>query len=385
MNRAKDNQGFSLIELIVTLAISSILLLGTINVLVNNMNMSRANDRYARLNESSLLAMNFITQDLQTIGYTGCAKNINTTIPFASNGDLLHLLADDGNKNILLSIDGLDDSNSIWTRSTDLGGATTQIQGSIAPGTDAITLRKVRNLGAMLTNDMASGADDLTVNLSDDNIRVDDIFVIHDCLEMEIARVTGIDAGTNTIKHTGLDKAYTTDEMADNILSTAARVAMFDVVRYYIGTDENNQRGLWREVLPGNTPESRQELIKGVENMQILYGVTSNSNNFVPDFYVTANQLVSQGAWQDVVSVKVAMLVSSNFISTAGDDSLQNEERLQEFLDYKNAQIALGAKHELLDKNIANGSAIDWVADGVLRQVITREVFFRNRQYDLSQ
>lgn len=385
MKTTKRNLGFSLIELIVTLAISSILLFGTINVLVNNMNMSRANDRYARLNESSLLAMNFITQDLQTIGYTGCANNINTALNFANNGDLMHLLADDGNKNIILSIDGLDDSNSIWTRSSDLGGATTQIQANILAGTDAITLRKVRNIGSVLANDMANGGADMVVNLTDDNLRVDDLLAVHDCLNMEIVQVTGIDASTNTISHTGLDKAYSSADIIDNLLNTAGRAALFDVVRYYIGTDENNQPGLWREVLPGNTAESRQELIKGVENMQILYGVTSTANNFAPDFYVTADLLVSQAAWQDVVSVKIAMLVSSNFISTAGDDSLENEEKFQEFLDYKNAQIALGAKHELLDKNIANGTAIDWTADGVLRQVITREVFFRNRQYDLSQ
>lgn len=368
----KFNQGFTLIELMVTLVISAVLLAGTINVLINNFSISRANDRYARLNENTLMATTFIAQDIENAGLMGCATSVANNVASTGNGDLLHLTDTVGASEKILFLDGLDDSNKLWSRF-----GTNQIQSSILDGTDAITIRRIRIRGDELAANMTDEDSNLNVNLSGDNVEVGDLIAISDCRTLDLAEVVSINTtgGNTVLSHNGLSNVYSINDVEDNFMSQAGRVALFDTVRYFIGTDANGQAGLWREILPGNTPESRQELIKGIEDLQILYGVGADaSNNYTPTNYVRADQITTQQGWQEVVSIKFAMLVTSNYVSTTGNDSLQNQEDNQDFLDYKNAQIALGAQHELLDKSIP------WQADNVVRRVITREVFLRNIQ-----
>lgn len=368
MKNYKYSQGFTIIEILVTLVISAILLGGTINVLINNFNLSRANDRYARLNENTLIAANFLTQDLNNAGYTGCPQKVNAVASTGTPGDLLHLTDFVATEDQILAIDGYDNTNQLWSRY-----ATNQLQANIVNGTDAITIRAVLENGSPLLSDMANRNSPLNVNLLGFPVAIGDLIAVYNCRQLDITQVTNVDEANNTISHIGVTKAFDADDSTKTIMGDAARVSRFTAVRFFIGQDANGQAGLWREVLPGNTAESRQELIKGVEDMQILYGVASSG--LTPDAYLPASQMTTENHWDNLVSIKFALLITSNFVSTGGDDSLQNEEDNQDFLDYKNAQIALGAQHVLLDKNVP------WVADNVIRRVVTREVFFRNLQY----
>lgn len=368
MKNYKYSQGFTIIEILVTLVISAILLGGTINVLINNFNLSRANDRYARINENTLIAANFLTQELNNAGYTGCPQKVNAVANTGNPGDLLHLTDFVVTKDQILSVDGYDNASQLWSRY-----GSSQLQANIVNGTDAITIRTLLENGTPLLSDMDNRNSPLNVNLLEIPINIGELMAVYDCRQLDITQVTDVDQVNNNISHIGLTKAFTANDSTTTIMGDAARVSRFNAVRFYIGQDANGQAGLWREVLPGNTAESRQELIKGVEDMQILYGIASSG--LTPDAYLTASQMTTENHWDNLVSIKFALLVTSNFVSTGGDDSLQNEEDNQDFLDYKNAQIALGAQHVLLDKNVP------WVADNVIRRVVTREVFFRNLQY----
>ena len=53
-----------------------------------------------------------------------------------------------------------------------------------------------------------------------------------------------------------------------------------------------------------------QQIIDGVENMQVLYGVDSDLDR-VADMYIPANTVTANGDWPQVVSVRIALLLST--------------------------------------------------------------------------
>lgn len=61
---------------------------------------------------------------------------------------------------------------------------------------------------------------------------------------------------------------------------------------------------------------------QGIENMQVNYGVDTN-NDKVADRYLTATQLNTEGLWNKIISIQVALLVRSRdpFYSSAKQES----------------------------------------------------------------
>ena len=74
----------------------------------------------------------------------------------------------------------------------------------------------------------------------------------------------------------------------------------------------NNPLSLWRK----SGLEAPVELIEGVEDLQLLYGVDTDEDR-VPNQYVQANFVPS---WQNVVTVRVTIVVNS--IDNVGSTSV---------------------------------------------------------------
>jgi hypothetical protein len=163
---------------------------------------------------------------------------------------------------------------------------------------------------------------------------VGEIAAIYDCESTDIFQV--IDGTTaNKIVHKdgtsspgnnskSLSRAYQQNQYyidnqaADSPGNTAmAFVTGVDAVRYYIANDPvTNLPGLWRQYYDG-TGIVQQQLVDGIENMQILYGsdsavitppstVPSFDGN--PDDYRTADKVLN---WNYVIAAKVTLLVST--------------------------------------------------------------------------
>jgi len=172
-------KGFSLLELMVTLLISSILLAGTLSVLTNNFSIFRSNDRFSKINENATTAISFMTSDLDMVGFKGCGSSVVTNVPAGNPGDLLEIVAGGLLGDELMSLDGLDNSTNRWTRFNS-----NQLSASIAAGTDAITIRKLRNFGASITADMANPNAAITADTSTLQVQANDIVAIYDCIQV---------------------------------------------------------------------------------------------------------------------------------------------------------------------------------------------------------
>lgn len=81
MNTLKRQAGLSLIELMVTILLSSLLLLGVLQLYINTNATDRTSNELARVQESGRVAMEIIAREARRTGYQGCVgSSVETTV-----------------------------------------------------------------------------------------------------------------------------------------------------------------------------------------------------------------------------------------------------------------------------------------------------------------
>jgi hypothetical protein len=88
-------------------------------------------------------------------------------------------------------------------------------------------------------------------------------------------------------------------------------VAPIDTLIFYVGPGRDGDGALfvWDDGSSGAAPFST-EMVPDVENMQVLYGVAPTTANQVT-VYETADTVAAAGQFNQVISVKVALLLAS--------------------------------------------------------------------------
>lgn len=88
-----NQRGLTIIELMVSILLSSFLLLGILQLFINSNGADRANSSLARLQENGRIALDMLKQDLRRTGYQGCASpsaesrvNSSQTFPLDAMG-----------------------------------------------------------------------------------------------------------------------------------------------------------------------------------------------------------------------------------------------------------------------------------------------------------
>jgi type IV pilus assembly protein PilW len=77
---------------------------------------------------------------------------------------------------------------------------------------------------------------------------------------------------------------------------------------------------LFQRTFPGGPAE---ELVEGVENMQVLYGVDTLNSDMVVDNYLTADAVSAGNLWGSVIAARVSLLMSTvNTEGKAADSGL---------------------------------------------------------------
>lgn len=83
MTQIKTQHGLSLIELMVTLLLSSLLLLGVLQLFINTTATDRTSNELARVQETGRVALELITREARRMGYQGC---VGASITTKANG-----------------------------------------------------------------------------------------------------------------------------------------------------------------------------------------------------------------------------------------------------------------------------------------------------------
>ena len=311
-------RGFSIVEMMVALSIGLILTLGVVQLFATNKANYEVTDDLSMLQENARFAMNFIMNDLRRVGYFGCPDNISTM----TNNIVVNDPANIGDLwDLSFPLEGLDPSINIADFFPSTFDSTSDVTlANHVAGTDMITIRylDVQNpediTGASATNvTVAAGT----------GYQVDQFVGVSDCSSTDVFQITAVNTATGAITHgttggtgtpgntsTGLSRIYSAAD--------AARVSPLRLVRYYIGTGTSGP-SLYRQTMV-NGGVASQELVPGVENMQILYGVDTTGlatgiGDGIPDEYLRAGEvgvtadLSDANWWSRVISVRIGLSV----------------------------------------------------------------------------
>jgi type IV pilus assembly protein PilW len=357
ITKMKRANGFSLVELMISLVLGSVVTAGVVQLFVANSETHRLLQGQSRMQESVRFAFDFIGRDVRKAGYLGC---------FSSNDDLHTTLINPDNPAIPYEYDltngltGFDATAvDVWTPSitnvlpyTNSSGTDVRVFSlaadnygaengidldEITSGTDIVTFRNLSAIESRIAAPLNSSAVNPVINVGVgwNEFRKDQLVMIHDCAQATIFRVTSITpnlAGTTstinqnlTIGHAIGDIDPTGNITAQmnkgSIFQIDAAISAIESNTYYIrpGTGFNNSGqhplSLWKK----SSLDRPVELIEGVEDLQLLYGEDTDDDG-VPNQYVPANFVTN---WLAIVTVRVTIVVNS--IDDVGGTSLPTQ------------------------------------------------------------
>lgn len=312
MRQMRDRQcGIGIVELMIALTMSLVLTAGVFQFYSASKQSYRLADALSRVQETGRLAMNAIARDARMADFWGCGAR--ACLNFATN----------------LSSTDIQFQQAVSGTNGTSGAS------------DELILRYGQSIGRNVVSHngvkiVLSPAVPISI------LKKDDYIAICNPVNADIFRVTAIEksAGPNT----NFDIAPGPTGAFARTYDATAEVAVATQSTYRIqnGSD-SNQPGLFVSINGANA----QELIEGVENMQIVYGEDTNGDRQADRYVAAGTAGLNMGR---VVSLRISLLVRSS------EPNVTNEAQPVAF----------------------NGATVSG-ADRRLRQVYTATLTLRNR------
>lgn len=274
-NRRADQGGLSLIELLISLAIGLVLVATVGFAYVGARHSFRTLEANSRSQENARMAFEFIGKDVHMAGFTGGPEipygglaPANPTSAPATLTDFRNLY-----------------HASVWGYDQDIVFTGCVIPGCRNAGTDAVTLIYADSDQALGVSTYVSPTFTLDA-VPATAPSVGGYFVAADHTNSNVFQVTAV-AGA-AVTHAG----------ALNGLNAAATGSIFPLRShtYYIGTNGAGEPALYRRSFTAAGAAQFEELIEGISNIQIAYGVdTTAARDYNVDVYCTTAAQVSAG------------------------------------------------------------------------------------------
>ncbi|MBN8430347.1 PilW family protein [Microbulbifer salipaludis] len=307
----------------ISITIGLILMTGVVQLFLTSRTTFSTQQALARVQESGRLAMDFLGEDIRMAGFAGCNSrglsqdsSLNPVDKkfknYLNDENLLSFKFDVG-------IEGEDDVSA----NPPAGYPDDAIE-----GTDILVVRSAggislgvpkpndaNNVYARYVSDVAPCGEEQT---GSSGICSGDILIIANCTNAIAFQATEVEGNASTgevrIAHGAGDNPGNrvvawdvSDAVSSASFADDAQIFQMLTTVYFIAQGAGGIPSLWRS----SNGLAAQELLEGVQDMQLTYGVDSNSDG-VPENYVDAGDLSSADAWADVVSVRVALLVQSS-------------------------------------------------------------------------
>lgn len=268
---SNSQRGLTLIEVMVAMTISLLLLGGVMQVFTSNKQTYRLNEALSRLQESGRYALNHLTQEIRMADFWGCKGNIGIVNS--------HLNAGAGNPFDLLA-GGLSGTDNAGLNGSD----TLVLQGATDTG---ITINAHNVNSAQFTTVVNSGLNDF------------DFVLATDCEKADLMQVTSTQPSTSTV--TANTGAGTPGNATKPGLQYQGDATLFKTqqVTYSVQAGASGEPALFYSENGTN-----QELVEGVEDLQITYGEDTDGDG-------AANRYLAAGAagldMARVISVRVVL------------------------------------------------------------------------------
>jgi len=302
-------QGLSLIEVMISMAIGSVVILGVLSLFTANTETYNALQAQTRLQEGANFGLNVIARDLQRAGYRGCYSRGDvyvtaSTVPAAFD-IRFGLSVHNGN------------SDGTWTASsTELES---DLSNDAIDGTDIITLRFVENDEAYLSTALVTGQENIqlaVVSGASTNIEINDLALISDCEKATLFKVTSV-----AVNGTAMTLGHAVSAANGNIVAGLAETGTFGTdaavssivsKTYFIKQGASGIASKGGYSLFQFDGAASAELVEGVEDLQILLGIDTDSDG-VPNQYLAPSASVNTGQ-----IVAILLEITANSINDAG-------------------------------------------------------------------
>ncbi|MGY0503797.1 PilW family protein [Luteimonas sp. e5] len=324
MNRARQ-QGLSLVELMVALAIGLVLLLGVMQIFMATRSSYALAEGVGRVQENGRFAMDYLQRDLRMAGHYGCT-NDQARLQGATPNQLRSDFPTGGAFDFTRAVQGYDalgsgPGNTITLASPGTGWspALPAWISSLAPapmgGSDVVVLRFFSPEGVPINVIEGARAQFTPADwssLTQDGIATPTVFAISDCINADVfAGSANAAAGTVQAGNTALDLDVRYSAGAE----AATHLYRGEVVVYYVALGAGGGPSLWRARFASGSAVS-EELVEGIENLQLIYGLDSaadpaDRSGQITDLATAASLGGSATDWSRVGQVRVGVLARS--------------------------------------------------------------------------
>lgn len=287
----------------VAMVIGLLLLAGISQVFLSNKQTYRLLEAQSHVQENGRFAFEFLARDVRMADFWGCQVNTDNITDHLCHTDSTHI-------NYCSSGVGISSGSYAYDWQSDGIFGT---DGATSNDPDTLILRGAFDSGIFVEQVPATPAAALKVTDTSGLVK-GDLVLVTDCQMGEFFSVTDTTgpSGFDNIGHnTGTNGGFIQNktQVFNKKYGPDASVYKFGRVEYYIGTGMGGEPALFRRynVL---SPTTGDEIVSGIENMQIEYGVDTGANGNV-DYYEDATEVTNQGAWDNVVSVRITLTARS--------------------------------------------------------------------------
>lgn len=307
LQKMRSSRGFSLIELMIAVVLGAALLFGVIQIFDSNKQSSRLQHAFVEVQEAGRIAADLLARDIRMADYWGCTDTSNIT-DHLNNSDSDYTTVDDieGAPGLAARVAAANDAQ--------IGGRSPLV------GTTILTLRGSRSASDVRVQEPVIPNNAAVININpttSTNIEAGEVMLITDCTggdrfsnTNDLSGASSSSADTLSLGHAaGVDTGAGSIENETQITlrdyDASAQILLPFSFTYFIAENDTGTNSLYR--LKGGTSGELEELVRNIDDMQLIFAEDTDSDQSVNRFNPTADV----GDFDNVLSVRTTFTVSS--------------------------------------------------------------------------
>lgn len=315
----KDQDGFTLIELMIALVLGLLVIGAAGSLFLSNRKVYGSTESVNRIQENQRTAFELMARDIREAGGNPCTRNIVNMLDTSKPG------------------------GSYWTGWEDgISGK----KGTGPNGSDEVTLSMANGSSIAVTSNADPSANIGVSNTS--GLQTNDILMVCNAEMAAIFQATALPSGISIQHNSGtgdpgnLEKPFQADQATydknpsgnangycfipdtvnpnPNCLNqpsnSPTQVIKPFAVRWYLAANTRGGTSLYRQVINngGASPQTPSEIAEGVTNMQITYKVNGTTN------FVDAST-VAAGQWRQIVATNLILTIRATSGALTNNDT----------------------------------------------------------------
>lgn len=284
-------QGYTLVEIMIALLLGVFMTAGIGKIYVGSQETGRLQENLSRIQENGRFALDYLAKEIRPAGFQGC-PNLSAVSPVNVIENF------PTNFNLQSAMRGYTYTGSAISGYTQAS--------NVVNNTDIITVQRGGGCTASVALELDNHDDAITVDDSCE-FEANDFLVISDCQTTDIIAATAVSSSSGEQDITHTTSVNTTADLS-KLYDTSAEVFRVFSREFYIKNNTDGIPSLYqREVKEVGhiASPNEEELIDGVEDMKVTYGIKNSDNTYA---YLSASAITQ---WSQVKSVRINLLMRS--------------------------------------------------------------------------